>query len=1043
MAEGTMSFFEPIRLDGFLYLLLLNDDFVRSQEHQWLRYQSKYLGYLRTNTKGKEEVILCANGKEVKCVFSDRMDRILKISWVKPLDFHAYNGILRYGIPIEFDQTVVMVRASAFPEDKGLYTRVEHLRYANTRGYSIGYNDSEFSPSRGAAYAAVLEEQLRARMNIVSENAEDFEGEEPYQPHRELAELLELAEDYSNLEQEIAVRTRQKPENTLRYHHIEAVEYDRLDRTAYAFYFPPQEIEERSFAEGQQVDVYDADAADPYGDPAEIMELVKGEEEYCIKLLFKGQVGIDAFNHDGGRICLSRSTVIYDVQQDAIRKLRQGSSPAKYMDAVFGTKTPGGFCDLPLREVQERMQRDGKTAAQIKAVIDGIRSKDVYLVMGPPGTGKTTVIVEWVKHFVSENKRVLISSQNNKAVDNVLQKFTGDQEKSVDMIRIGSEKKTEAAVKPYLFENKVRDTSRRIAEKTTANIARLRPFLKGWTQVEEHLQTLTAGLRERDRAYQQMMRVSVPTLRAQGEQMAQAHVAYCTAAAEAAERRADVRRRYERIMGYPTEGLAGLWGWLRRMMDKYPMRRVVRALDAASAQEAAACTAYNEARAAYEVQEQRVYADEYAPMSVQHHTCKRLFAKLGAVVQKSPTDLPWTFFAMKFPQEMKTAAVEAYASFVSKEKVRLSSFLTHLEAWRVKNESEQDYALRNLILSSVNLVGATCIGVNSQKRFADLKFDVTIIDEAGQIQIHNALVPMSVSNKLIMLGDHQQIPPSADEELESLCRENDVETELLGKSLFEKMYEDEELPSANKIMLDTQFRMPPEVAAIISRAFYHGDYKSIAAFKANVPSALPALSDARLVVISTSDSQARYEKNLGDAGTSNPLEAQIAARIVRILLRSGHSPENFGVISAYKAQVGEIQDRLRDMLSYAQRKDGIATLDSFQGQERDIIIYSFTRSSRKPADKPRIGFLKELRRLNVAMTRCKKMLILIGDMDFLQTCRYVERDKTGRELLEKSEARFSEFIRALMEGVRTGMPAGECMMYQEFVRRMEVIDHGE
>ena len=95
MAEGTMSFFEPIRLDGFLYLLLLNDDFVRSQEHQWLRYQSKFLGYLRTNTKGEEEVILCANGKEVKCVFSDRMDRILNNKLIKSLECHPYNGILR------------------------------------------------------------------------------------------------------------------------------------------------------------------------------------------------------------------------------------------------------------------------------------------------------------------------------------------------------------------------------------------------------------------------------------------------------------------------------------------------------------------------------------------------------------------------------------------------------------------------------------------------------------------------------------------------------------------------------------------------------------------------------------------------------------------------------------------------------------------------------------------------------------------------------------------------------------------------------------
>ena len=61
---------------------------------------------------------------------------------------------------------------------------------------------------------------------------------------------------------------------------------------------------------------------------------------------------------------------------------------------------------------------------------------------------------------------------------------------------------------------------------------------------------------------------------------------------------------------------------------------------------------------------------------------------------------------------------------------------------------------------------------------------MTIIDEAGQIQIHNALVPMSVSNKLIMLGDHRQIPPSVDQSLVKSCDENDVKTELLEKSLF-------------------------------------------------------------------------------------------------------------------------------------------------------------------------------------------------------------------------------------------------------------------
>ena len=70
------------------------------------------------------------------------------------------------------------------------------------------------------------------------------------------------------------------------------------------------------------------------------------------------------------------------------------------------------------------------------------------------------------------------------------------------------------------------------------------------------------------------------------------------------------------------------------------------------------------------------------------------------------------------------------------------------------------------------------------------------------------------------------------------------------------------------------------------------------------------------------------------------------------------------------------------------------------------------------------------------------MLILIGDMDFLQTCKYVHRDEEGQEVPGRSEAKFAAFIRALMDGVRTESPPGECMTYAEFRRRMEEVEHG-
>ena len=105
----------------------------------------------------------------------------------------------------------------------------------------------------------------------------------------------------------------------------------------------------------------------------------------------------------------------------------------------------------------------------------------------------------------------------------------------------------------------------------------------------------------------------------------------------------------------------------------------------------------------------------------------------------------------------------------------------------------------------------------------------------------------------------------------------------------------------------------------------------------------------------------------------------------------------------------------------------VASLDSFQGQERKVILYSCTRSNTRSPERSRIGFLKELRRLNVALSRPKEQVVFIGDMDFLSSCQ------NGSGI--GSETEFSAFIRLMMEHARRN---GEIITVAELRHRVEV-----
>lgn len=970
--------------------------------------------------KGKDHDTVKIHTQQGTMLCKEKPDCLLIIGFYKTTLIEQ-NIVMKYGVCFEVSNGIIVQ----------LRLKSPYEYYFDIVG-GTRYHNKEYADHSVTASVRLIMEKTALSDEQSAKDEKKQEEPEEYKPEKRLASLLDLAENYSILSSELEEQKTNMLGN-ITYTGIEPVEYDRIDRVVYQF--AVSSLDENVFKVGVQVAIEDKDQV---RHTAEIIELVKADSDApatAIKLLFNEQISITQF-YSSGFFSLSFSTVNKDVQLAANEKIRTGEAKAKYMDAVFGTNQPAGFDRKDLSAVKAKLQQKKypPNKSQMDAICSGINTKDVFLVMGPPGTGKTTVILEWVKYFVTqEHKRVLVSSQNNKAVDNVLARIA--DEKDIDVIRIGSESKLQSDVLPYMFENKVAGLRSSIVDQSESNRNTIDRLIAQWQQYEgrmDEAQALGGRVDTSLRAFQEAApRELMPGYR-QLQQLIVAHQRNGRTRRQIAEKLTTLHRRltrHEKATNPIIRFFTGLF--YKRRIAK--VRRLVPQLQQLQAGARTLAARYSGDLAAWQAKVEQIRVTVYKVWQENAAAYAEALRVLKVKPARDEGDI-WDFF-----QRSRAIDVTSVSNFAA-QRQQIAADTAHarklqdvLCTWQADMSAKQNYALNEIVLESVDLVGATCIGINSQKRFANLDFDVTIIDEAGQIQVHNALVPMSVSNKLIMLGDHKQIPPTADQELVALCEANGVSTDLLEMSLFEKMYRD--LPDSSKMMLDTQYRMPAEIADTISEWFYDGKYYS-PPFKKGLKSLIPALSHAPYVIIDTSREKNRRERPIPNAGCDNPLEANIIASIIRHIADTPDSDlKEIGVISAYKSQVKLIKNRLGTFLPKELVSEMAATLDSYQGQERDIILYSFTKSADASPMRRRIGFLNELRRLNVAMTRCKKMLVLIGDMEFLGGCRHCEKDEMGRDIYDKSERQFSDFINKMLGDVKNGR--GELISYQEFVHRLK------
>lgn len=310
----------------------------------------------------------------------------------------------------------------------------------------------------------------------------------------------------------------------------------------------------------------------------------------------------------------------------------------------------------------------------------------------------------------------------------------------------------------------------------------------------------------------------------------------------------------------------------------------------------------------------------------------------------------------KQASEFKNMAHKYKRSFGKAEREQRKALFD--EAHRIMRDADKIESFISAdVISKAQVITATLVGADHYT-IKNLKFDTVIMDEAGQALEPAAWIATLKAKRLIMAGDHQQLPPTVK------SANSDLTITLMEKCVT--LY-----PGA-VTLLETQYRMNTAIMGYSSLKFYEN--RLIAA--PQVADRLLFPGDKPFIFIDTAG--AGYEEQAEGTSTSNPEEA---AFIVRHIEAMNYNNVSVAVIAPYKQQML----LLKELLIKTQVE--VNTVDAFQGQERDVIYISLTRSNSDSV----IGFLNDYRRMNVAMTRAKLKLVIVGNSATLaQTPFYAE-----------------------------------------------------
>jgi predicted DNA helicase len=317
-------------------------------------------------------------------------------------------------------------------------------------------------------------------------------------------------------------------------------------------------------------------------------------------------------------------------------------------------------------------------------------------------------------------------------------------------------------------------------------------------------------------------------------------------------------------------------------------------------------------------------------------------------------------------EQLKSTALKYKRQFGYTERQQRKLLLQESKALKGDADVLEFYIVNDIIQQS-DVICSTLVG-SSHPVLGSRKFKTVFVDEAAQALEPATWIPLLRSYRVIFAGDHQQLPPT----LKSL----EAGKRGLSHTLFEKgIARNPDVAT----MLRVQYRMNEHIMRFSSGYFY--DNGLIA--HPSVKNWLLTPDESPVTYIDTAGCGYSEHQDAETLSRYNEEEAAlVVSQVISLIERIGTSSwiENsysLGIITPYRAQVDRLTESVRREVSLQPvlHLITINTVDAFQGQERDVIVISFVRSN----DKGEIGFLRDIRRTNVAMTRAKKKLMMFGD----------------------------------------------------------------
>lgn len=276
----------------------------------------------------------------------------------------------------------------------------------------------------------------------------------------------------------------------------------------------------------------------------------------------------------------------------------------------------------------------------------------------------------------------------------------------------------------------------------------------------------------------------------------------------------------------------------------------------------------------------------------------------------------------------------------------------------------EDKSLEKALALSANIAGMTCNRVNAYEfESSSEMFDVVIIDEVCKATLPEILAPLTVARKAILVGDPKQLPPVfCSEEIEVI--RSIEKCNLQNYQYIDRLFS----VATNVTVLDTQYRMVNQIGNLIGRLFYEGNLKN-------------GRNLDRDECLCWIDYAPTEQWPRAEASTeTNPRifnvdECKIIKRILIDLDTRADDSTSVAVIAPYRHQVTMLRDWLKTEI-FKKLKVNIDTIDGFQGKESNVVVFSLTRAAGS------FRFLADTRRLNVALSRARDRIIIVGNLEY-------------------------------------------------------------